>query len=1466
QNFGIEVLDGIQVLEIENGDIFFNVSGFKPHDEYRSDAEESRYVSADLNIGGKMLKLVFETNAGTSRYEYDLDMGNRKNKETFDYLGQSTSVALPVDFKKITLAVGMALNSFDLNSEKGALFVYRPTEDGTVKLWHIRSEETYFSGIDIKELMGFFGSYVFEEYPDVKISGIGCEGRVKVRDRDYDYSMEFEHQASDGNYTEYKAKAGLKYLVEIPFIENIKHKFKLQRRYGEDPKIADRMTSISLNTSADLARSYKIFGKNIELSIYFKYYTYEYDSAKDEKSLTGGLYISLAQPVMRLLGEKKSEDEWFDEDEKVYAAKDGKVKSAIPKQRDWYMPKIRGLIKDHGWDDLKTELNSLGSEYALWIIQYLWESSGKYGLDFTYENRVKNPAAHTYELIRKIISDEGESLKDTEISYYDLVDLYSQLSGSINAVYSDIIEIGISEAEGRSLNIAMLIRVGGRYYIAGKNGVFDTRKSNFNDAMEVFRQSMRVFIPEELKGRELQYSVSSPQGEILRDSITIQPDIKGGKAAPDKRSYLDQKGISGINLLMIILTITAAALIVPAAASAAWAPAAYRDAVEIYRSAVLPVLLTFAAALGVLSITSGSGDTYRREDSEKTTDEIRKPTSVATESNRNNAVYDHLIGYEYIRRTAGKSAAVIDYGSSRPETASDLALRLYKLDPDISVYAVEKMIPKFSVYSLDHGIINLDGTGQIMFIQKSYETIYPENITAQELGRIKEFLRKNRDNEDIIKIDPYEYYNVSRYRRSDNKPSYRLIKSGFAIPADLKSDEPVVLATCMNVLWDYDKAAAEEAIQEMGASIEEGGYLAEGDTALKSLSDGTRLNKARFVIYRKDETGLTPRRFLISPKSILKIVSRHPGNFFYQRPMRMPVFITENPQWEEIVSKLKEDRIKSLISKGVNIAGRDDLGILSRAMEYLRLSGYDARVTEDGFISFGIHEGSFMMPKRSSWKRPAVYTAVAGIVLSLAHSVSAFAGGSADEVLNNITQNSLVSSFFYNLALTSGLGLLLEEVVFGAPVLLWIRRLIEKRLNLVSNRVIKDVSDLFGEHREDKDSSFDLIGDMSIDSGQAFGIEEFLREWTAGSREKTEKIEDLEKIIQEVEDDLRYHKLLAAYLYTGDTDIEQAVTGLLKSRAVSEDKRWPEFVKYLLLPQRRSKLQYLNRSWMIHKLLDIWNIKEPDNSDIYIARSLMEHPGRSVRRAVKEKVPDKSVELRSRWSVKPLWQKILSILIVPALFFSIGLNIITSIKYVRHSGMQHDIVYNRLRDYIPGYDDIVWQDKDIPEHVIPVFYGNFREVPYDIFEKALGVLERSTDRNALQILEVLLNEVSVITKDRELYVSRLMDTFMARGTESLEVFEQYVKTNHGYPGTAGIYSRIIDYSAGIIDPDDHSQVHIEIALKIMLYSYMHPEKRVKDRVIHALKSVTVKYSRISHNLLKVFSEFKEHPEVVLQLS
>ncbi|MFC2091997.1 hypothetical protein ACFLTD_04415, partial [Elusimicrobiota bacterium] len=453
------------------------------------------------------------------------------------------------------------------------------------------------------------------------------------------------------------------------------------------------------------------------------------------------------------------------------------------------------------------------------------------------------------------------------------------------------------------------------------------------------------------------------------------------------------------------------------------------------------------------------------------------------------------------------------------------------------------------------------------------------------------------------------------------------------------------------------------------------------------------------------------------------------------------------------------------------------------------------------------------------------------------------ADGFIGEFVGSITSGSIASSFIFFPIATAIFALILADVLFGAPFISWIHKKTDMMFSVTSSKISGNLEKVFGYIEGEKGMNAGIHSGKVMDKNSIELIERFLDEYNAKLKDPAKKTAILSELVSSRKDILKYVKILAVYLTTQDKETLDSIEGLLKKHnIIKKDRDWNALVRDILKESRRSKFKYLDRPWIITRLLRVWDLNDPSEEDIQVIASLMRHPNRGVRKNLSEKAP---LHVTKEYRVsRSLSHNLFAGVLMIGLLVSIAGDFVAGKISLLHTHRQSDVMDNRIRELLPGYDNIIWKDHVIRKEVLPVFAGGFRDIDYEDFKGAVAKLKGSWDDNALLILhELLTNSVKMIKYGPELS-ALIIDALDAKATDRLPVFQKYTAANLDIARSSHNYINIIDSCRRLIEDKNASVEHLKTAVEIIVSSIAHADKGVQ---LHACDTVMKVYG-LSENI------------------
>ncbi|MFC2091637.1 hypothetical protein ACFLTD_02560 [Elusimicrobiota bacterium] len=455
------------------------------------------------------------------------------------------------------------------------------------------------------------------------------------------------------------------------------------------------------------------------------------------------------------------------------------------------------------------------------------------------------------------------------------------------------------------------------------------------------------------------------------------------------------------------------------------------------------------------------------------------------------------------------------------------------------------------------------------------------------------------------------------------------------------------------------------------------------------------------------------------------------------------------------------------------------------------------------------------------------FKTAAALLGILGFATNAHAGDLIADIFGGITVGSVAGSAWFAAGTMLLLALGIWGVMRGSGLLNAVLIIVDKKLGLTSSKIKDNLDRIFAGLSQDKNTNTGL---PQPDSDNIRLVGDILGRFKTDNK----SAKDIAGLIQS-SDELKYFKVLAVYLSLDDADITSEVKTQLVNRGISKtDTNWNEIIRFLLSKDKRSALKYLNRSWIIMKLLDIWNVAEPSDADKQVLTSLMKHPDRGVRKTAAVKVPGITGTVPGM-----SWLRVsLAGILIVGLAGTIGLNIRVLKSRFTRTLMQAGVNENRLRHYIPAYDVIRWKDYRIIDRVIPLFHSNIREVPFKQIEIAVDILKGSFDEGAVVILKVFLDNAYKM-KNPVQTEKIVIDALEYKDALSLEVFEYYLNKNIKEDGSVSAFIRSIGALKNIFI-NNYSSLNGEKAFQIMFNSMRHKNHDVRKHVLDTIKDISEK--------------------------
>ncbi|MFC2091241.1 hypothetical protein ACFLTD_00525, partial [Elusimicrobiota bacterium] len=443
--------------------------------------------------------------------------------------------------------------------------------------------------------------------------------------------------------------------------------------------------------------------------------------------------------------------------------------------------------------------------------------------------------------------------------------------------------------------------------------------------------------------------------------------------------------------------------------------------------------------------------------------------------------------------------------------------------------------------------------------------------------------------------------------------------------------------------------------------------------------------------------------------------------------------------------------------------------------------------------------------KTSYLSSPYVKAAIAGPVLtsiiSFAEASHAFSGEFADELIQVNSQYSGAGSLWYSLILTGLLAIIVVRSMIRTSFTSWLGEFIDRKFYITSSKIAGNIEDVFGEPRPKDDNSRTYIKDEGISEDDKAVIEKFLKNWAGKDLNDKTRLKMLSDLTDNKTVRQRYRFTLAAYLYTNDPALETDIAGLIsKTNDRSPENNWNVLIRYLLIEARRNKYSYMNRSRIVKKLLGIWDLPEPSAADESVIKSLLYHPNSAVSNMARHKFP--GISERYKREKRPAWHWLVMIMSGMSLILSLYLNYRFARVYSGYKDMQQDVTVGRLIDVIPDYYTRQWSNPKIREEVLPLFYMNIRDIPYEELEKAVAVLAGTNDSNSTLLLHILFNNVWRMSSDRAAVLKLIISALKERNKEFLTVFKDHIKLYADNERTAGTFKEIIDTAARVAADSD----------------------------------------------------------------
>ncbi|MFC2092008.1 hypothetical protein ACFLTD_04475, partial [Elusimicrobiota bacterium] len=512
--------------------------------------------------------------------------------------------------------------------------------------------------------------------------------------------------------------------------------------------------------------------------------------------------------------------------------------------------------------------------------------------------------------------------------------------------------------------------------------------------------------------------------------------------------------------------------------------------------------------------------------------------------------------------------------------------------------------------------------------------------------------------------------------------------------------------------------------------------------------------------------------------------------------------------------------------------------------------------------------------------KPAITAAGIGSVFFTASSASAGILEMLDEIgsfmVPKVFEDSLALSVIVTAVIAAFLSAIISRRVFTG----YLGRILDNRLNYTAKKIYSNISDIFGEPRRNGDESYTYIKKMSLDSDSADLVKAFLDEWKKDDKTADGKITILKKLIIGNDDEFRFHKLLAVYLYNNNADTDEDIRKMLRrSGIINSNTVWHALVRYTLLAKRRENYSYLNRSWVIMKLLKVWKPDGEDKADLAVLRPLLDHPSQLVRKTV---IRQAGYIKGDRIQNRPLWHWPAAVMLSVMLLVSIAFNVMSAATLMDQHKKRQSIADSSFAGFMNG-QDVGFKDKRLEKRIKQVFSAGWRNIPYKELEDAVRVLADSKEDAALQILEVLLGKVNKMTGDRRELAALVAEAIGTYGNRSLVVLRDYVSAgdNLGDEENPYIYKEIIDIAYSIFsnnyydtpgtDPLEGQVKKIiknsfaEDALEIMVRSMDHKNDEVSDHAFSKILEID-KYYDIRSMFAGILAENERNINLIMKIA
>ncbi|MFC2091167.1 AAA family ATPase, partial [Elusimicrobiota bacterium] len=428
-------------------------------------------------------------------------------------------------------------------------------------------------------------------------------------------------------------------------------------------------------------------------------------------------------------------------------------------------------------------------------------------------------------------------------------------------------------------------------------------------------------------------------------------------------------------------------------------------------------------------------------------------------------------------------------------------------------------------------------------------------------------------------------------------------------------------------------------------------------------------------------------------------------------------------------------------------------------------------------------------------------------------------------------------------------------------------RYIRFRKNMENN-----IRDIFTDLRDDKDDTLKIISrrdlkDIDVKGTQGKqGVKDFYTNWRKLKHKK--KIASIRRMI-ESPNDLWIEKILTAYLFTNDKEIEDTIEDSLRRiNKPIHKKDLEDVLKHMLIEKNRKVAGWTNEPDLTLKLLMIWYPESGDKGALMVLESLKHHRDAFVREIAKEKLAAIGIYETEKQRASFTFKRFFVVLITTLAFFiSAGIIGIATVKYFQRNALRSQLMHNDFNRDFGKYSYILksnYPDNRIKSEIIPIL-KYYRHAEYDTaFFNAVEYLPKSQDPGALHILLAFLANWEDVTSQPEEFISKVMTALERKGTARIWVFDKYIKENL-HIADHDTFVKVLDSLKKIVlnraDPDDR---FAKEALTVIIHAMRHSNQAIAmyaGDTIYEIATRPVEKTRFSNTQLKLLLENRLLTEV-----